>query len=670
MLFRRLALGSLCVVTAAGMVIAADNQNPFAQWDRLKQKTGVTESRSLSSERSGGSSLEYFSPSAVAKPAAEQAPATERRRLKLIETSATSSPASATAATSTPVNKPAVTEDKWPAGFTSQKSATPAAQASPATVTQAGGDVSLEAFADSAIKQVKAEIRNAPAAEEPNPFADFLATEEATEASAPAAPAAASPAAFTAAAPADTTQRSMSHGAATTVNGPQSPTVTLQWVQQGEFNVGQECRCDLVIENTGQYTVRNVIADAIIPPALQVVTSKPMPASAGEAASWSFAELKPGDVRKVELTVIPHGRGDLRMDASVRFTGYSASVFSVQEPMLAVDVNGPEQIEVGQQVGYVVEVRNPGTGMARNVRIQAAIPEGLEHRRGSLLTIEIGTLNPGESRQARLSLTAVEGGSHSLAVRTLADGGLSHESTSVVSVAEPMLKIALQGPEDRLAGQPADYELVITNDGKVPSNNVRAKYKVPTGYEFVHADRGGKFISEEQTIDWFVGTLDAGETSHFHVTLRPIVPGPDTHRAGVISEHGKVTMAEHSTTVQGSAKLKLEVVAKQQQMAIGQEALFEVTIRNTGSRSADSVGLSCELPAGLELIDAAGPSEYIAENGVMVFRSMPALEADSTAVFTIKARCVREGAHSLRVRAASESVREPLIGEESVSVSR
>ena len=164
--------------------------------------------------------------------------------------------------------------------------------------------------------------------------------------------------------------------------------------------------------------------------------------------TWTFGELQPGQSRSVMLKVIPKTRGEVRLDAYVRLTGTSTSQFSVQEPMIGVVVSGPEEIEVGQQVGYLVRVSNPGTGLANNVIIQAAIPEGLEHRNGSLLTIEIGTLNPGESRQARLSLTAVEGGNQQLAVRVLADGGLSDQTTTAISVAEPQLAVTLSGPSE------------------------------------------------------------------------------------------------------------------------------------------------------------------------------------------------------------------------------
>jgi uncharacterized repeat protein (TIGR01451 family) len=457
-------------------------------------------------------------------------------------------------------------------------------------------------------------------------------------------------------------------GIAAADSGPQSPGVTVQWVRRGEFNVGQECDIDLVVQNTSKSSVRSVMTEASIPEGLELVEAKPSAMEGSETPTWTFGELKPGEARTVAMKVIPRQRGDVRLDAFVRMTGFSSSEFSVQEPLISVEVSGPETVEVGQQAGYVVKVSNPGTGLANNVVIQAAIPEGLEHRSGSILSIDIGTLNAGESRQAKLSLTAVKGGVQDVAVRAIASGDLTDETTATVTVAEPQLKIAISGPEEQLAGRTSNYTMSVSNGGGVPSENVRAKYRIPEGFEFVSANRGGKYSKTDHSIEWFVGTLQPDGSSDFSLTLRATEPGELLHQAGVISEHGQVTMCDYNTVVEGMAALDLKIVSSSKDLAKGDDVTWEVRIRNTGSREASNVGMSCELPSGIQLVDAEGPSEHIAENGVMVFRSLPAIAPDEEVAYSIRATCLREGNHRLRLRVASESISEPLIGEESATV--
>lgn len=451
-------------------------------------------------------------------------------------------------------------------------------------------------------------------------------------------------------------------------SGPQSPGVTVQWVRRGEFNVGQECDIDLVVQNTSKSTVRSVMTEAGIPEGLELIEANPPAMEGSETPTWTFGELKPGETRTVAMKVIPRQRGDIRLEAFVRMTGFSSSEFSVQEPLISVEVIGPETVEVGQQAGYVVKVSNPGTGLANNVVIQAAIPEGLEHRSGRILSIEIGTLNAGESRQAKLSLTAVKGGVQDVAVRAIASGDLTDETTATVTVAEPQLKIAISGPEEQMAGRTSDYTMSVSNAGGVPSENVRAKYRIPEGFEFVSADRGGKYSKTDHSIEWFVGTLQPDASSDFSLTLRATEPGELLHQAGVISEHGQVTMCDYNTVVEGMADLDLKIVSSSTDLTKGDDVTWEVHIRNSGSRAASNVGMSCELPSGIQLVDAEGPSEHIAENGVMVFRSLPSIAPNEEIVYSIRATCLREGNHRLRLRVASESISEPLIGEESATV--
>jgi len=452
-------------------------------------------------------------------------------------------------------------------------------------------------------------------------------------------------------------------------DGPQSPGVTVQWVRRGDFNVGQECDVDLVVQNTSKFVVRSVMTEAVIPPEVEILESTPAPMKGSETPSWTFGELKPGESRTVSLKMIPHERGGVRLDAFVRLTGYSSSEFSVQEPLLAVEVAGPEAVEVGQQVSYVVRVNNPGTGVANNVVIQAAVPAGLEHRSGRILSIEIGTLNPGESRQAKLSVTAVEGGAQNLAVRAIADGDLTDETLASVLVSEPRLSIEIAGPAEQMTGRTSDFRMTVSNAGNVPSANVRAKYRLPQGLEFITADRGGKYSKADHSIEWFVGTLQPNENSNFLLTLRPTEIGELVHQAGVISEHGHVITCDYATTVEGMAALDLKIAASNKQLVKGESVTWEVRIRNTGSRAATNVGMSCELPSGVLLLEADGPSAHIAENGVMVFRSLPTIGPGEEVVYEISGQCVRSGNHRLRLRVASESISEPLIGEESATVS-
>ncbi|MDG2128632.1 MAG: hypothetical protein P8K08_11610 [Fuerstiella sp.] len=676
MLIRRITLlvfGLLLLPVA----IAVEDANPFARWDQLKKSTSpVPASSTIAAkpdpETGAPGTVEYFSATASAEgkaPKGDAAPVANKGdssasqvKVERLRTAAKKElPPKPPEVTKALQPSPATDFVIQPLGRASETIESAAIERPTAFTSTAVGQSTIQQVSGEFVERDQQE----PVA---NPFSEFVPTGggesgvTSYDQAVPSPNVAENSIEPEAAAKLDATVTDTDSFSAP--RGPQTPSVSVEWVHHSDFNIGQECRCELVLENTGRSLVRSVVAEAVLPAGLEVVSSLPAPATEGGTAKWTVGELQPGEKRLIELVIIPRKQGDIQLKAFVRLTGASSSTFSVKEPRVAVRIEGPGSVEVGQQANYTVHVANPGSGTAKNVVIQAAIPEGMDHREGKLLTIEIGTLSPGEFRLARLSLTGATGGEHSLAVRALADGGLGDQTMETVSVAEPRLNIGLRGPAERMTGQACEYEVVVVNEGQMQSNNVRAKYKVPEGCEFVSANRGGKFRKSDRTIDWFVGSLEPNQVSHFRITLRPAAAGTSTHQVGVISEHGKMTMAQHITKVKGNAQLHLTVVASNSKVYPGDETVFEVRIENTGASPAVNVGLSCELAAGLESLQVSGPSEYIADNGVMVFRSMPALDPGKTAVFAVRTRCVRPGSHKMRVRVASESVSEPLIGEE------
>jgi uncharacterized repeat protein (TIGR01451 family) len=447
--------------------------------------------------------------------------------------------------------------------------------------------------------------------------------------------------------------------------GTQQPSVEVKWTSQETLNIGQKCECSLVVTNTGGSLVRNVTAEAAIPEGVDVLSAVPAPQQG--TSCWSVGDLNAGETRSIKLVMIPHARGDLALNAFVRFTGYATSVLTVQEPLVRMIVEGPESVTIGEQAEYIVRVENPGTGTAQNVVVEAIIPEGMHHHSGSVPRIQVGALSPGESRQVRLNLTALEGGEYQLAFRAIADGGISDDTEATISIARPSLKVAIDGPATSATGKPANYEVIVTNTGNIPSINVRAKYKLPNEAQFIRADRGGVHRKDEGIVDWFVGTVQPGQSVSYHVIVKAETPGTGLHRAGVKSEHTGVTTVSHSTTVQGVPKLLLEVATAEPAPAVGQETVVRIIVQNDGIVDAEKVSLSCELPSGLEFVAAEGPSQFLAESGMVIFRSVDAIEAGSEATYLIKARCVRAGNHRARVRLGSPSLTEPVIGEATVT---
>jgi uncharacterized repeat protein (TIGR01451 family) len=451
---------------------------------------------------------------------------------------------------------------------------------------------------------------------------------------------------------------------AASVSGPQTAKITIQWVKKSDINVGQECQCQLLLTNTGVVAAKNVLVDAYFPTSVRLVKTEPAPATVTDHLTWKFTELTPGQKQVIDIRMIPNERGELDTSAFVTFTSAANSVFTVSEPLLMVKVDGPKEVLVGDPASQVIRVSNPGTGVATNVKLEAIIPAGLEHLRGERLAMEIGSLNPGETRTVRIALASVGGGEQELNVQVVADGGLRKNESKTIDVIASSLNAKLSGPATRFVGRTAQYTVTVINESDVASNNVRAVYKAPEGFKFVRADNGGRRDQARRTVSWFIGSLEPGDSVKRSVFLTAVSTGDFTHSAAVTSEHGASASAELATTIDATANLVLQIVERADLVKVGAETAFEVRVRNDGGKPAMNVSLSIELPAGVKYQSARGPSELLAQNGLLLFKSIGQLDPGKTAIYRVYVQGSAVGNHRLRARVASDSVGEPIIIEE------
>ncbi|QDT37481.1 COG1361 S-layer family protein [Stratiformator vulcanicus] len=451
---------------------------------------------------------------------------------------------------------------------------------------------------------------------------------------------------------------------AASATGTQEASVSVKWVRRSEINVGQVCEIELVVKNDGPSTATGCEVDAFFPATVRLSETKPAAADAGDHVTWTIGELAGGEQKSFLISLVPSVRGSLDVAAYVRTTNVAGERFSVQEPMLAMTLKGPERVVVGDPATHTIVVSNPGTGTAKNVTVEATLPEGLEHAKGQKLAMNIGSLAPNETRVIRLALAATKGGPQPIEVLATAGETLSRTASNDVFVVAPSLRLEMDGPGLRYVGRTAKYTLRVTNDGSAPNNNVRVSHKVPSGFEFTKTDMSGRYDELNRMVTWFVGRLDAGETKELSLELTASEAGVFEHLAGAISEHGARAETSVQTEVDGIASLVLEVVDLDDPVEVGRETAYEIRVKNVGTKEAANVDISCKLPEGVMLLDARGPSAHKATGQVIFFRPLDNLGAGKTAVFQIHVKGSIEGDQRFRVRLASDSITEPLIFEE------
>jgi uncharacterized repeat protein (TIGR01451 family) len=311
-----------------------------------------------------------------------------------------------------------------------------------------------------------------------------------------------------------------------------------------------------------------------------------------------------------------------------------------------------------------VTITNPGTGIAANVQIEAAIPEGLEHARGKRLIMEVGNLNPGESRSVRLALAATRGGQHHVEVQARSASGLIQTAASDVTVVAPSLQVDVQGPSLRYLGRQGVFRITVENEGSAATDNVQVRYKIPSGFEFVSSDRGAQFDPATGLLTWFAGRLEGDEEASMNVTLLAREAGEFEHLIRATSEHGALSDTDLTTVVEGTPSLVIEVKDLEDPVEVNSETAYEVRVKNEGTAPARSIGIACELAKGMTFLNAEGPAEHICDGSSVIFRAIPELGAGQSVTLKIRVSAASAGSLRFRAHLSSESIAEPLTAEE------
>jgi hypothetical protein len=118
-----------------------------------------------------------------------------------------------------------------------------------------------------------------------------------------------------------------------------------------------------------------------------------------------------------------------------------------------------------------------------------------------------------------------------------------------------------------------------------------------------------------------------------------------------------------NTRVEALADLKLEIRDPQGPIQLGEDAIFEVLIRNRGTKSAENIDLVVFFSEGLEATSVQGGAHEIGR-GQVTFKTIPTLGPDSETVLRVHARADRAANHVFRAELVCESLQTKLAAEE------
>jgi uncharacterized repeat protein (TIGR01451 family) len=287
------------------------------------------------------------------------------------------------------------------------------------------------------------------------------------------------------------------------------------------------------------------------------------------------------------------------------------SLEGAQTPSITLKKTAPPEIQVGKPATFEIIVQNVGRIAAHQVIVKEDIPRGVRlidtappaAPQGSSLVWELGTLQPGDTRQIKLQyLPVAEGDLGSVAVAAF------QAQASVRTVCtRPQLTIDQSAPEKVLIGQSFNVRIRLANPGTGVATKVVLEEDVPDG--FTHPSG--------RALEYEVGSLRPGESRDLDLTLVASKPGTWSNTLMV---RGEGNLAVEQTA-------KVEVVAPQLDLAMAgptrryleRQATYAVSIANPGTATAQDVKIVGRLPKGMKFVAANNEGEYDPETHAVVW---------------------------------------------------
>lgn len=301
--------------------------------------------------------------------------------------------------------------------------------------------------------------------------------------------------------------------------------------------------------------------------------------------------------------------------------------------LIKVTPKASEEASLGQE--YTGEVEVLGLENAGDVVVHARVPQGVTFVKSEppaemadgRLTWKFDTIKKGGAEKIQLWFKADKEGEHVCCFSYVA----RPMYCVMTKVGKPEIGITKEGPAVALLNQEITYKIVVRNAGNAPANNVVVTDTIPEGL---------KHASGQNTVTFDAGTLAAGESKAFDLTVTTTQVGRFVNVAKVTTSNAGSASAEAPTEVK-SQMFDVNVTCSQKEF-LRNKSNNNIVIHNTGQTVLSGIKVVATTDGQVTILDdrfAEGRVEWDVEN----------LEAGQKKEIAFRATSGVAGKHCIKV---------------------
>ncbi|MDR1478423.1 MAG: DUF11 domain-containing protein [Planctomycetaceae bacterium] len=433
----------------------------------------------------------------------------------------------------------------------------------------------------------------------------------------------------------------------------------IQVVTDGDSRaiVGRETKYRVRVSNQGGATAERVVLTIEIPDWITFNLSefssgrteikKENSKSGSRDFVWNIGQIEPNKEELLELLLKPQERR--MIDLKIQYDFYRPPItpkIVVEEAVLDMELQGPDEILWGTKVAYKLVVRNTGSGDAEKVKLEL-METGSELKEFTFPLIEAG--------KEKSIMVDVYAGKLQRAVDINIRASSAYEVNAKVEkkvkILRPEVTMSVETREMQFVGTPAEFTVKIKNSGDAEAKNLELTVTIPIGAKYISSTNGGELTPQNQ-VRWSIDSLPINGDFVASIVCTP-------HREGVckidtILKDKEDSVAQCTTviTAEAIADLRMTVEPPNGPIEVGQEAVFVINVTNRGTKLAGNVALFVFCSSGLKPISTLGDKNRIG-NGVVEFDVIPAISAGQTVVMKVITKAEQGGNHRIRAELMS-----------------
>jgi uncharacterized repeat protein (TIGR01451 family) len=449
----------------------------------------------------------------------------------------------------------------------------------------------------------------------------------------------------------------------------QGPNLSVETAGPRRIAVGREATYEITMRNTGSVGAEELLVFIDLPAWAEVQRAEASLGTAQQAAAsgaarqvrWRIGRLESQTFQRLTLKLVP--RESQPLDLAIRWDYKQTStqtIIEVQEPRLAVRIEGPREVLYGKKQIYKLKVANTGSGDAENTTIRL-LPLGTGE--SIVANHNFGTIAAGAEKGIEVEMTARQAGLLTIKVEAQCEGGGRAEVAEPVLVRRAALAVRVEAPKIQFVGTSAVYRFHVSNPGNAAANNLALGVTVPPGVKLISSSDGGQADGDGTVVRWRIDSLGPAAEKIFELKCGFQQEGTARLELAATAEDELSVAANAATQVDAMANLVLDVVDPVGPIPVGEETSYELKVANRGTKSAEEIEVMAFFSQGIEPTTVEGGPHKIAP-GQVTFDTIPSLGAGQELRLKINAKAQLPGNHIFRAEVHCRPLSTRVVREE------